>query len=80
MGPVRMRWKSGAHRSVKRKEREAGARGGGKLGRHLLAGPMGGRLGKTSWAKRPPGRGQGWCFSFFIPFSKPFLNIILNAK
>jgi hypothetical protein len=65
---------------VKRKEREAGTRAGREVGPRSAGWADAQSAGekKTGWAKRPPGRGQGWCFSFFfIPFPKPFLNIIL---
>ena len=63
---------------MKRKEREAGARAGREAG-PPSAGWADGKSagGKTGWAKRPPGRGQGWCF---FSFFKTFSNIILNAK
>ena len=54
---------------------------GEKLGRDLLAGPMGSRLGKKLVGpKGHHAEGRVGAFLFFIPFLKPFLNIILNAK
>jgi len=54
---------------------------GEELGRDLLAGPMGSRLGKKLVGpKGHHAEGRVGAFLFFIPFPKPFLNIILNAK